>query len=169
MHPLHLRAERPGDAEAIGALITAAFQGHPHSAGTEAAIVRALRTAGALSLSLVAEQGGRLVGHIAFSPVTVAGQPGAWYGLGPLAVAPACQRQGLGAALVRQGLQQLQEQGAAGCVVLGDPAYYGRFGFRVRPGLLYPGPPPELFMALAWQPPLPQGVVAYHPGFEARD
>lgn len=164
-----LRVEQPADADAIGALITAAFQGHPHSAGTEAAIVRALRAAGALSLSLVAERDARLVGHIAFSPVTIDGRPGAWFGLGPLAVAPHWQRQGVGASLVRHGLQQLREQGAAGCVVLGDPAYYGRFGFRGQPGLVYPGPPPELFMALAWPGPVPQGVVAYHPGFEARD
>ncbi|WP_374432990.1 GNAT family N-acetyltransferase [Inhella sp.] len=164
-----VRAERAGEAEAIGALVSAAFLGHPHSAGTEAAIVRALRAAGALSLSLVAECDERLIGHIAFSPITVEGRAGAWFGLGPLAVAPPCQRQGVGAELVRHGLQQLQERGAAGCVVLGDPAYYGRFGFRAVPGLVYPGPPPELFMALAWKGPVPQGVVAYHSGFEARD
>ncbi len=164
-----VREERAGEAEAIGALITAAFLGHPHSAGTEAAIVRALRAAGALALSLVAACEERLIGHIAFSPITVDGCAGAWFGLGPLAVAPPYQRQGVGAALVRQGLQQLRQRGAAGCVVLGDPAYYGRFGFRSPTGLVYPGPPPELFMALAWQGPAPQGVVAYHPCFEAGD
>lgn len=89
-------------------------------------------------------------------------------GLGPVSVMPAHQRMGIGSALVRSGLRRLRERGAAGCVVLGDPAYYGRFGFAPAPGLIYPGPPPDRFMALALQGVVPIGEVAFHDAFSVR-
>lgn len=165
-----LRPEQAADAPAIAALIAQAFAGHRHSGGTEPAIVRALRAAGALTLSLVAvDDSGEIVGHIAFSPVSIAGHSGRWYGLGPLSVRPALQRMGIGSRLMTEGLARLEALGAEGCVVLGEPAYYGRWGFVVHEGLSYPGVPAEYFMALAFAGDVPHGEVAYHPAFEAQD
>ena len=162
-----LRDEQRRDAAAIGDLVRAAFDGAPHSDGTEAAILDGLRRAGALRLSLVAEQDGALVGQVVFSPVTVDGADMGWLGLGPIAVRPDRQGQGIGEALVREGLARIATAGAAGCVVLGDPGYYRRFGFRSEPGLMLPGPPPEYFQALILNGPAATGVVAYHPAFSA--
>ena len=158
--------EAPRDRDAIYALTQAAFEGNPHSEGTEGRITDALREAGAVTLSLTAWEDGRLAGHIAFSPVTVGDGSAGWYGLGPLAVRPDCQGRGIGSALSREGLARLRALGAAGCVVLGEPAYYGRFGFAPAPALKYPGAPPEYFMALAFTR-LASGEVAYHPAFSA--
>ena len=166
MDRMIIRPESPADERAITALTQRAFATAPHASLTEQFIVPALRRLGALTLSLVAEAQGSVVGQVAFSPVDLGdGTPG-WLGLGPLAVEPAWQRQGIGGALVRAGLERLRGT-AAGCVVLGDPGYYGRFGFRAVPGLVYPGPPPEYFMALAWAGPAPVGVVSFSPAFEA--
>lgn len=160
-----IRPEQPSDVAAIHALTDAAFATAPHASGTEAQIVDDLRAAGHLHLSLVAEQDGRLVGHAALSPVQIAGAAG-WFGLGPVSVAPDHQRAGIGAALIRSGLAQLAATGAAGCVVLGDPAYYRRFGFA--PGSLrYPGPPPEYFLQQPFGTPAPDGIVRYAPAFGA--
>ncbi len=168
MQPMQLRPEQPTDAPAIASLVAQAFAGTPHSAGTEPAIVRELRAAGALTLSLVAVDGAEgLVGHVAFSPVTIAGRAGRWYGLGPIAVRPSRQRAGIGARLMDEGLARLRALGAEGCVVLGEPAYYGRWGFAVHEGLAYPGVPPEYFMGLAFAGPVPRGEVAYHAAFSA--
>jgi putative acetyltransferase len=112
----------------------------PFSRQTEHQIVRGLREAGALKLSLVATMDGRVVGHVAFSPVMVGAQDPGWWGIGPVSVAPAHQRSGIGSSLIRSGLRRLRESGVAGCVVLGDPAHYGRFGFFAAcgPGLPWP-------------------------------
>lgn len=162
-----LRAERPADIPAIRALTRAAFAGAPYSSGTEAAIVDALRTAGALTLSLVAELDGEVVGHVAFSPVRIDGADLGWFGLGPVSVAPARQRQGIGRMLVEAGLVRIEAEGAAGCVVLGDPAYYRRFGFTADPALRYGDVPPPYFQSRRFSGPAAAGGVAYHPGFEA--
>ena len=160
-----VRAERGGDEPQIHALIQAAFRGAEHSSGTEAEIVDALRSAGALSVSLVAEDANVIVGHAAFSPVTIGGGPPGWFGLGPVAVRPDRQKQGIGGAVIEAGLAELKEKGARGCVVLGDPGYYERFGFCADEGLRYPGPPPEYFQALSFGGAMPRGEVAYHPAF----
>lgn len=162
-----IRPETPADAAAIASLTTAAFENAPHAAHTEAFIVNALRRAGALSVSLVAELGGELVGHVATSPVVVSdGTPG-WHGLGPISVLPALQGQGIGSALMRAALQALREQGAAGVMLVGDPGYYRRFGFRNQPQLVYPDIPPEYFMVLPFTDALPSGTVAFHEAFGA--
>jgi putative acetyltransferase len=145
--------------------VTRAFATAPHASGTEAAIVDGLRAADALSLSLVAEHDGQVVGHAAFSPVRIDDRDTIWFGLGPVAVDPDHQRRGIGDRLVRAGLAELRSRGAAGCVVLGDPAYYARFGFVADPALRYPGPPPEYFQHLSFDGPPPVGIVAYHPAF----
>ena len=164
---MQIRDERREDHDAIRALTTAAFLDAPHSGGTEAAIVDALRDAGALAVSLVAVEKGRVVGHVAFSAVTIDGKRQGWYGLGPVSVEPARQRGGVGSALIREGLGRLRAMGAGGCVVLGDPAYYGRFGFVSVPALSYPGVPAEYFQRLVLSGDSPAGVVAYHAGFDA--
>lgn len=161
----HVRAETAADAAAIAAVVERAFAGAEHASGTKATIVAALRDAGALTLSLVAERDGRIVGHVACSPVTIGDGTPRWYGLGPVAVEPALQGRGIGSTLVRAALDRLRALGAAGCVVLGEPAYYARFGFRATSGLAYPGPPPEYFTALAFDGHAPRGTVAYHAAF----
>lgn len=164
--PMHIRPEAPGDAAAIAGVVERAFATHPLSTHTEQTIVRSLREAGALSVSLVAEQDRRVVGHIAFSAVRIGdGAPG-WYGLGPLAVEPALQRQGIGTALVEAGLERLRALAAAGCVVVGSPAYYGRFGFGAS-GLTYPGVPARNVMARVFAGKAPSGEVAYHAAFDS--
>lgn len=162
-----IRPEQAGDISAIDAVTRAAFKDHPHSDQCEHFIIAALRAAGALSISLVAEVEGEVVGHVAFSPVNISDLSPDWYGLGPVSVLPDRQRQGTGQALIKGGLALLQEKGVAGCVVVGDPDYYARFGFRHIAGLLYPGLPPEYFMALPLQATSPQGIVSYHPAFTA--
>lgn len=160
------RPETAADELRISGLLDRAFAAHPHSRGTEAAIVRALRVAGALRVSLVGELTGEARGYIAASSVQIAGITTGWYGLGPVAVDPAFQGRGLGARLITDCLAELRRQSAAGCVVLGAPAYYSRFGFAPFAGLVYPGPPPEHFMALSFDGSRPSGVVRYHPAFD---
>jgi putative acetyltransferase len=166
MIELHIRLELPSDIAAIDALQRAAFARHPHSDQTEHLIVERLRGRGQLTLSLVAlDGGGQVVGHIAFSPVKIAGQDQGWFGLGPLAVLPQVQGRGVGTALVEAGLACLRRRDAHGCVLVGEPDYYGRFGFAARESLRYPGLPPEYFLSLAFADPAPEGVVAYDDAF----
>jgi len=153
---------------AIAALTLAAFRNAPHSDGSEAHIIDALRKAGALTLSLVAESAGVIVGHVAMSPVSVSDAASGWYGLGPISVLPERQGNGVGSALMREVLRLLRERGAAGCVLVGEPAYYGRFGFRADPNLVFPPVPPEYFQALSFGTRTPRGVVSYHEAFGVR-
>lgn len=164
---MDIRAERPADIHAIRDITIAAFKGAEHSSGTEASIVDALRMAGALTISLVAVGGEDVVGHVAFSPVTIDSKATGWFGLGPVSVRPDCQGSGIGKALIEAGLTQLRDGGAHGCVVLGDPRYYARFGFLSDPALRYADVPPEYFQRIVFKGPAPTGSVAYHPGFDA--
>lgn len=161
---MHIRPEQETDIAALRALISAAFATARHASGTEAQIVDALRTTGQLHLSLVAQAEGAVVGHVAFSPVWIEGHAPGWFGLGPVAVLPAHQGRGIGSALIRQGVSMLRNQGAAGCVVLGDPAYYRRFGF-VQGALWYPGAPEGCFMQQPFRTTAPDGRVTYAPAF----
>lgn len=163
---MHIRAETTADIDAIQRVTTAAFAGAAHSDGNEARIVNALRAAGALVRSLVAESDGQIVGHIALSSVTLSDDSANWLGLAPLSVAPDHQRQGIGSALVVAALAALPALNAAGCVVLGDPAYYTRFGFKQHTALTLPGFDGVHFMALATQGEIPAAVVAYHSAFQ---
>lgn len=168
-----IRHEESADQPHIHRLVSAAFAGAAHSNGREQDLVDALRAEGALSLSLVAEYQGQLAGHIMFSAVslltTETPQEG-WFGLAPLAVLPELQGRGIGRALVESGLVALRSAGARGCVVLGDPAYYGRFGFRPLPGLWLADVPSEYFLALSFdERPWPQAEVRYHPVFARLD
>lgn len=162
---MRIRPETHNDAEAIARVITRAFSGHPYSGGNESAIITKLRAAQALSVALVAERDGQVLGFVAASPVQIEGQNLAWYGLGPLAVDPSEQGKGIGIALTMQCLNRLRELGAAGCVVLGSPAYYNRFGFRAGQGLTYASPRPAHFMSLSLKGKPQSGRVAYHAAF----
>ncbi|MDK3017474.1 GNAT family N-acetyltransferase [Pseudodonghicola flavimaris] len=174
---LTIRDERPEDIDAIGAITAAAFAPVAVSQQTEPAIIRALRAAGALSLSLVAEDAGEIVGHVALSPVTIAADAnsadsaapeGNWFGLGPIAVRPDRQAEGLGSRLIRQALARLTARGAAGVVLVGDPGYYRRFGFAPVAGLGVGGVPPEYVLALGLAAAPRPGRIVFHPGFDAR-
>jgi predicted N-acetyltransferase YhbS len=162
---LIIRPERPGDEDAIRTVTLAAFAGHPHSAQTEHLIIERLRTAGKLAVSLVAAEDGVVIGHIAFSPVRIGLASEGWYGLAPLAVAPRRQNRGIGTRLVREGLASLKEKGAAGCVVLGEPGYYGRFGFSPDPAITLQGPPAEYFQTLSFGPDRPEGETYFDDAF----
>jgi putative acetyltransferase len=142
-----------------------AFAGAEQSSGTEGAIIDGLRAAGTLTLSLVAEDNGEIVGHVAFSPVTVNGRAVGWFGLGPVSVKPGLQRSGTGSRLIREGLARLRSDDAKGCVVLGDPGFYQRFGFISGPALTFEGVPPEYFMALPFIGSPPSGHAMYQPAF----
>lgn len=164
---INIRSELPSDAAAIEAVTIAAFSTAEHSSGTEQFIVRALRDSGQLTVSLVAEEDGRIVGHAAVSPVTITtGSPG-WYGLGPVSVVPEQQGRSIGTMLITHALEGLRTSGAAGCVVLGEPGYYSRFGFSADPSLVLPGVPAEYFQAIVFDGARPVGEVAYHASFEA--
>lgn len=162
-----IRDENPSDAVAIEVVTAAAFHAATHTSHTEQFIVRALRDSGKLTVSLVAEENGQVIGHVAVSPVTISdGTPG-FYGLGPISVAPAHQGKGVGTLLMEQALARLRAFGARGCVVLGDPSYYSRFGFNAEPTLVLPGVPPEYFQTISFVGSLPLGQVKYHDAFEA--
>ena len=162
-----IRDETTDDAAVITEVTAAAFETLEISSHTEQFIVKALRSAGALTVSLVAEAAGRVVGHIAFSPVTISDGTENWYGLGPVSVLPDYQRRGIGKALIQEGLSRLRKQGASGCCLVGHPQYYRRFGFQNVAGLVHEGVPQEAFFALSFDGHLPQGDVAFHEGFKA--
>ncbi len=121
-----VRPEENGDIAAVRGVNLQAFE-----ASAEADLVDALRAAGGASLSLVAIEDGVVAGHILFSPVEIEGTEGVFLALAPVAVATARQGRGIGSELIRAGLDRCREIGARAVVLLGDPAYYSRFGFRV--------------------------------------
>lgn len=168
MHPdIAIRDETDADVSAIRDVTAAAFQTLEISNHTEQHVIAALRAARALTLSLVAERDGRVVGHIAFSPVTLSDGTRNWYGLGPVSVLPAYQRQGIGTALIKEGLSRLKNLNAQGCCLVGLPEYYRRFGFENRPGLVHEGVPQEVFLALSFNGHVPEGTVTFHEAFKA--
>lgn len=128
MTELAIRAEAPGDHARVAEIVAAAFD-----SDGEATLVAELRTSARPRLSLVAEFDGEVVGHVFFSPVRIEGAEGAppVAGLAPLAVAPERQRLGVGSALVRVGLEACEPIGWQAVFLLGDPAYYARFGFTL--------------------------------------
>ena len=146
---------------------TAAFETLEISNHTEQFIMKALRAARAITISLVAELDGRVVGHVAFSPVTISDGARNCCGLGPVSVLPEYQRQGIGKALIQEGLSRLKDMSAQGCCLVGHPDYYRRFGFENMPGFMHEGVPPEVFLTLSFDGRAPQGTVTFHDGFKA--
>jgi len=162
-----IRPETGADVDAITEVTVAAFKTLEISHHTEQLIIAALRAARALTVSLVAEVEGRVAGHIAFSPATISDGTRDWYGLAPVSVLPAYQRQGIGKALIREGLSRLKDLHARGCCLAGHPDYYRRFGFENVSGLVLEGVPQEVFFALSFDGHTPQGTVAFHEAFKA--
>jgi putative acetyltransferase len=160
-----IRHERAEDHAAIHHITKRAFAPMPFAAGDEQELIGQLRDAGALALSLVAEQDGKLLGQVTFSPAFAAdGSPG-WFALGPVSVEPELKHQGIGGQLIKAGIAWLREQNAAGCVLVGSPAYYVRFGFRPYPTLAPAGEPAEYFQILPLGVAEPTVVVGFHPAF----
>jgi putative acetyltransferase len=167
MSGLEIRSERAADVGQLRELHRAAFD-----TSTEANLVSALRARASPVVSLVAEAAGVIVGHVLFSPVTVSGHAELMMmGLAPMAVLPAMQRRGIGAALVGAGLDRCRHIGCSAIVVLGHPSYYPRFGFvpasRFGLGCEY-DVPDGTFMALELETGALRGrsgTVRYHPAF----
>ena len=162
-----IRNETTDDAAVITEVTVAAFESMEISNHTEQFIIEALRSTRVLPLSLVAEVDGRVVGHIAFSPVDISDGTRNWYGLGPVSVLPEYQRRGIGKALILEGLSRLKKLGAKGCCLVGHPQYYRKFGFENSTGLVHEGVPQEVFFALSFDGHFPRGDVMFHEGFKA--
>lgn len=164
-----LRSETHADRRAITDVTVAAFKTLEISNHTEQFIIRALRAANALAVSVVAEENGRVIGHIAFSPVTISDGTRNWYGLGPVSVLPEYQRQGIGKALIQEGLSRLKDLNAQGCCLVGHPEYYRQFGFKNTPELVLEGVPQDFFFALSFDGHTPHGTVSFHDAFKASE
>ena len=163
-----VRPERAEDSANIHDLTRRAFAPMPFSDGDEHYLIDALREADALSLSLVAEQDQVIVGHVAFSSAFPAdGSPG-WYALGPVSAEPALQKSGIGRRLIETGLDQLRSEGATGCILVGDPGYYCRFGFSVRPELSPAAEYADYFQHLPFGETDADCVIAFHPLFNQK-
>jgi putative acetyltransferase len=162
-----IRNETRADVAAIERVIVDAFGDAPHTSHTEQFIVNELRRMSELFISLVADDDGTLIGHVAVSPVSISDGTAGWYGLGPVSVIPARQGQGVGSRLIEKAMSDLAAAGAVGCVVVGEPAYYGRFGFAAEPSLVFPDVPPQYFRAMAFRGPMPSGTVSYSQAFES--
>ena len=165
MWKIEIRNERQEDESDISELIRLAFENDPISDKRESEIVRLMRNDSALSISLVAVIDNVVVGHISFSKVNINNEYTGWYGLAPVAVLPKHQNAGIGSKLILEGLGQLNELDAKGCVLLGEPGYYKRFGFKPHSELILEGVPPEYFQALSLGTGIPSGVVKYHAAF----
>jgi putative acetyltransferase len=162
-----IRPETPADHAAIHDVTQRAFAPMPYADGDEHLLIGKLRDAGALALSLVAESDGVVVGQITFSPAFAADSSPEWYALGPVSVEPALKHQGIGGQLIRAGVVWLQNQDAAGCVLIGNPTYYSRFGFRVFSELAPAGMPAEYYQVLPLEIEKPNVIVEFHPLFQS--
>lgn len=162
-----IREERQDDVPVITQITIEAFKTMEFSSHTEQFIIEELRSAGALTVSLVAETDSLVVGHVAFSPLTVSDGTLHWYGLGPVSVLPKFQRQGIGKALIREGLSRLKKLDAKGCCLVGHPEYYRQFGFENPAGLVHAVVPQEVFFALSFDGHTPKGTVTFHEAFKA--
>ena len=160
-----IRTETFDDVAPIRALLERAFTDHPHSDGSEPAIVDALRADGDLALSLVAASSRGIVGHIAFSPATLSTGEDGWFTLGPIAVEPEFQKMGVGRSLMREGLARMRKEGAAGVLLVGDPDYYRQFGFKADTSLSIDGEMDAYLQALAFRGKVPEARVSFAPAF----
>jgi len=162
-----IRHEKPTDIKAIAEVTIAAFEDHAFSQHTEQFIIDDLRRVNALTLSMVAEVDDKVVGHIAFSPVTISDGTTDWYGIGPVSVQPEYQCRRIGTELVNKGLDMLKGIGGKGCALVGVSSYYFRFGFKNYPQLIHEGLPKEVFLAkqLNGQT-VPSGTVEFHYAFK---
>jgi putative acetyltransferase len=164
MNPI-IRPEQPADHAAIRDITQRAFAATAYADGNEQELIERFRNAGALALSLVAELDGAVRGQVTFTEAFAAdGSPG-WYALGPVAVEPDLQKQHIGSRLIEAGIAELRARNAAGCVLVGNSAYYGRFGFLPFPHLCPEGEPAEYFQILPLRVTAPDAVISFHPLF----
>ena len=161
-----IRFEKIDDLLSISALTKKAFKDIEYSSHTEHLIVDALRQKEKLIISLVAlNEKNEVVGHVAISPVRLSTLEQGWYGLGPISVDPNVQGQGIGTALMQRVIHDLKMMGAKGCVLLGDPNYYQKFGFKPNTGLFLADVPIEYFQALSFSENIPKAEVFYDDAF----
>ncbi|EJO3996525.1 N-acetyltransferase [Vibrio vulnificus] len=163
---MNIRNECSNDYAQIEEITKLAFLGKPYSSGTEQYLAEKLRANDALVLSLVVEDAGAVVGHLALSPIKINGFNGSYFGLGPLAVSPSAQGKGYGTALLKSALEFLSANGAKCCVLVGDPNYYSRVGFKVESELTYQGAPAEYFQSIRFTEDKLAGEVEFHETFE---
>lgn len=163
---INIRTEQERDFTSIHKVIQSAFENVSYSNQKEHLLVDAMREVGALELSLVAELDGKIAGHIAFSEVTINGENCAWFGLAPVSVHPKYQNKGIGSKLIMEGLERIKKSGAEGCVLLGEPEYYNRFGFKEFDQLTFEGVPSEYFLMKSFTDDIPAGLVEYHALFK---
>jgi len=163
-----IRAESPNEEAAIDVLTRRAFASMPFSDQREAEIVRALRRDGTLTLSLVAIEESEVIGHVAFSPVTINDVHNHWFGLGPISVQPERQRQGIARALVRVGLETVKASAANGCALIGNPAIYGRLGFISNGQLRYADLPDHFVQHIVFQGAAPAGTLKFAAAFDTQ-
>ena len=168
---MKIRNESIQDHAAISTIHREAFKNDPHrepgTGPTEHLIVEELRADHALTLSLVAETEEGVVGHIALSPTTIGTTSKNWFILGPVGVLPDHQGQGVGSVLIREALAAMRANGAHGIVLVGDPAFYERFGFLSLDRITYPGVPQQFVLALPWTEDIPTGDIVHNKAFFA--
>ena len=162
-----IRNEKDADVDTITEVTVTAFKTLEVSNHTEQFIIEALRANNALTVSLIAEVDGHVVGHVAFSPVTISDGTQNWYGLGPVSVLPEHQRKGIGKSLILEGISRLKGLNAKGCCLVGHPDYYRKLGFKNVSGLVHEGVPQEVFLVMSFDGQIPQGTVNFHDGFKA--
>jgi putative acetyltransferase len=162
-----IRPEELRDHGAIYDVTKRAFAPMPYAGGNEQDLINILRNVGALSLSLVAEQHGKVVGHVALSPVAHESGVEGWFGLGPISVEPALQRMGVGGLLIQEAKSWMNARKARGCILVGNTKYYCRHGFIPSAANAPENEPAEYFMVLPLDNTIPAGRFSFHPAFYA--
>lgn len=165
MTKLQIRTERDCDVDVICSITERAFRDMPYAGGDEQDVIDRLRSANVLTLSLVAVLNTEVVGHIAFSPAKAGDGSYPWYALGPVSVVPEHQREGIGSALIKDGLAQLRDLDALGCILTGNPLYYQKFGFELAPDNTPRNESEQFFMVKQLSDTVPQGRFAFHGAF----
>lgn len=163
---MQIRHETPNDTDTIHDLTEQAFAPMAFSDGSEPAIIRALRKDGDLTLSLVAVENDEIIGHVAFSPVTINGTHNDWFGLGPISIRADRQKQGVGTAIVHEGLKTLKKQNANGCALIGNPAVYTPMGFASNGLLHYQDLDPKIVQYVLFSGAPPQGILKFASAFD---
>lgn len=168
-----IRPEQANDYEVIYDITKRAFAPMPFSEGDEQDLINRLRDNDALEISLVAQIGSDIVGHIAFSKAfpenETAKDEADFYTLGPIAVEPKLQRSGIGSALIYAGINMLREREAKCCILIGNTDYYQRFGFETAPHLCPKGEPADHYMILPLALKNIDSIIGFHPLFHSEE
>ncbi len=168
---MFIKDEQAGDINQISHIQYSAFKGHPILGGAEPVehiLVERLREADGLTFSLLAEENGCQIGHIAISPAKVGDSDSGWFLLGPIGVLPEHQGKGVGSQLIHESLSRLRNQGADGIVLVGEKKFYERFGFDTHPGLQYEGVPSMFVLGLSLSGAPVRGKITAHEAFTGK-